>query len=145
MLVLSGKMTCTHFKVSHADIPSEQKIKNCRNKRLTIDLYPYLPPVKPDFRIIEINLIGLAYTAKLALHYFRRQPLGSFRDRCLIIKGSIASYADQPGSPQYNISKWGARGLMRNLRRTTWKEGIRVNLVAPWYGSKTNPTTCLIQ
>ncbi|KAH8703862.1 short chain dehydrogenase reductase [Talaromyces proteolyticus] len=101
------------------------------------DLYkledPNSPPVKPDLRIIDINLIGLSYTAKLALHYFRRQPLSPIRDRCLIIKGSIASYADQPGSPQYNISKWGARGLMRNLRRTTWKEGIRVNLVAPWY------------
>jgi len=83
-------------------------------------------------RIIEINLIGMAYTAKLALHYFRRQPVGPSRDRCLIIKGSIAAYADQPGSPQYNISKWGARGLFRNLRRTAWRENIRVNLVAPW-------------
>ena len=74
----------------------------------------------------------MAYTIKLALHYFRRQPLDNNRDRCLILKGSIAAYADQPGSPQYDASKWGARGLMRNFRRTAWKEGIRVNLVAPW-------------
>ncbi|KAJ0419716.1 hypothetical protein BJY00DRAFT_313862 [Aspergillus carlsbadensis] len=94
---------------------------------------PHKPPVKPNLRIIEIDLIGLVYTAKLAMHYFRRQPVGGARDRCLIIKGSIAGYADQPASPQYNISKWGARALMRNLRRTAWKEGIRVNLVAPWY------------
>ncbi|KAH7234545.1 short chain dehydrogenase reductase [Fusarium solani] len=91
------------------------------------------PPVKPDLRILEINLLGTAYTAKLALHYFRRQPEEPSRDRCLIIKGSIAAYADQPGSPQYNMSKWGARGLFRNLRRTAWREGIRVNLTAPWY------------
>ncbi|KAL3443583.1 hypothetical protein BJX65DRAFT_311743 [Aspergillus insuetus] len=31
------------------------------------------------------------------------------------------------------ISKWGGRALMRNLRRTAWKENIRVNLGAPWY------------
>ncbi|TVY36533.1 5'-hydroxyaverantin dehydrogenase [Lachnellula subtilissima] len=94
---------------------------------------PALPPVKPDLRIIDINLMGTAYTSKLAIHYFRRQPVETYRDRCLIIKASIAAYADQPGSPQYNVSKWGARGLMRNLRRTIWKENIRVNLVAPWY------------
>lgn len=93
---------------------------------------PLGPPVKPSLRIVEINLIGTIYTAKLAMHYFRRQPVDVKRDRCLIIKGSIAAYADQPGSPQYNISKWGARGLFRNLRRTIWKEGIRVNFVAPW-------------
>ncbi|TVY17128.1 5'-hydroxyaverantin dehydrogenase [Lachnellula arida] len=94
---------------------------------------PALPPIKPDLRIIDINLIGTVYTCKLAMHYFRRQPLEASRDRCLVIKASIAAYADQPGSPQYNVSKWGARGLMRNLRRTIWKEDIRVNLVAPWY------------
>ncbi|KAF7557421.1 hypothetical protein G7Z17_g638 [Cylindrodendrum hubeiense] len=94
---------------------------------------PSKPPVKPNLRIIEVNLLGTAYTAKLALHYFRRQPQDSSRDRCLIIKGSVAAYADQPGSPQYNISKWGARGLFRNLRRTAWREGIRVNFTAPWY------------
>lgn len=76
--------------------------------------------------------MGTVYTSKLAIHYFRRQPVEASRDRCLIIKASIAAYADQPGSPQYNVSKWGARGLMRNLRRTVWKEDIRVNLVAPW-------------
>lgn len=88
--------------------------------------------MKPDLRIIEVNLLGSAYTSKLALHYFRRQPFDEARDRCLILKASIAAYADQPGSPQYNASKWGSRGLMRSFRRVLWKEGIRVNLVAPW-------------
>lgn len=101
------------------------------------DLYtlqdPAGPPSKPSLRTIDINLTGTIYTTKLALHYFRRQPLTPARDRCLILKGSIASYIDNPGSPQYNIAKWGSRGLMRNLRRTAWRESIRVNLVAPWY------------
>lgn len=102
---------------------------------LTVDTDASQAPVKPNLRILEVNLIGMAYTIKLAMHYFRRQPEDSSRDRCLILKGSIAAYADQPGSPQYNASKWGARGLMRNFRRTAWREGIRVNLVAPWYVS----------
>lgn len=94
---------------------------------------PALPPVKPDLRTVDVNLYGTIYTAKLAMHYFRRQPVDADHDRCLIIKGSIAAYADQPGSPQYNISKWGARGLFRNLRRTSHRDDIRVNFVAPWY------------
>ncbi|KAK6078999.1 fungal specific transcription factor domain-containing protein [Seiridium cupressi] len=94
---------------------------------------PSQPPIKPDLRIMEINLTGAAYTANLAMHYFRRQTPNIPRDRCLIIKGSIAAYADQPGSPQYNMSKWGARGLFRNLRRISWRDNIRVNFVAPWY------------
>ncbi|KIW80819.1 hypothetical protein Z517_07436 [Fonsecaea pedrosoi CBS 271.37] len=82
---------------------------------------------------MEINLMGLLYTVKLALHYFRRQPVDSDRDRCLILKSSLAGYVDLPGSIQYNSSKFGVRGVMRSLRRTSWKENIRVNLVAPWY------------
>jgi NAD(P)-dependent dehydrogenase (short-subunit alcohol dehydrogenase family) len=88
--------------------------------------------VKPDLRTIEINLTGLLYTTKLAMHYFRRQPVDEDRDRCLIIKASLAGYIDMPNSPQYAASKFGGRGLMRSLRRTSWAESIRVNLVAPW-------------
>ncbi|TVY51496.1 5'-hydroxyaverantin dehydrogenase [Lachnellula cervina] len=90
-------------------------------------------PVQPDLRIININLIGILYTAKLAMHYFRVQPEDDKRDRCLIIKGSLAGFLDQPGSPQYNASKFGGRGLMRSLRQTSWQQGIRVNYIAPWY------------
>ncbi|KAI1615924.1 hypothetical protein EDD36DRAFT_414842 [Exophiala viscosa] len=82
---------------------------------------------------MDINLTGLLYTVKLAIHYFRRQPVEPSRDRCLILKSSLAGYVDLPGSIQYNASKFGVRGVMRSLRRTTWKESIRVNLVAPWY------------
>jgi NAD(P)-dependent dehydrogenase (short-subunit alcohol dehydrogenase family) len=88
--------------------------------------------VKPDLSIVNVNLIGVLYTVKLALHYFRQWPLEESRDRCLIIKGSVAGYVDQPGSPQYNSSKFAGRGLMRSLRRTSWMQGIRVNYVAPW-------------
>lgn len=90
------------------------------------------PPVKPDLRIIDIDLIGVLYTSKLAMHYFRMQPEDTDRDRCLIIKGSVAGFLDQPGTPQYNVAKFGGRALMRCLRRTSWQQGIRVNYVAPW-------------
>jgi NAD(P)-dependent dehydrogenase (short-subunit alcohol dehydrogenase family) len=93
---------------------------------------PSTEPEKPDLRIINTNLIGVAYTLKLGLHYLRAQPEGEGRDRCFIFKGSIAGILDQPGSFQYSTSKWGLRGLMNSLRRTSWMEGIRVNYVGPW-------------
>lgn len=96
------------------------------------DTDPAGPPVEPDLRTIDVNLKGMLYTAKLAIHYFRRQPLDASRDRCLILKSSLAGYVDLPGSIQYNASKFGVRGIMASLRRTTWEQSIRVNLVAPW-------------
>jgi NAD(P)-dependent dehydrogenase (short-subunit alcohol dehydrogenase family) len=119
------------------DLYTLQRNSNLLNRHaeqgMTIcSIDPYGPLAKPNLNIVEINLIGTIYTTKLAMHYFRRQPLDASRDRCLIIKASIAAYIDNAGSPQYNISKFGARALMRNLRRTVWEENIRVNLVAPW-------------
>jgi NAD(P)-dependent dehydrogenase (short-subunit alcohol dehydrogenase family) len=81
---------------------------------------------------MDINLTGLLYTVKLAIHYFRRQPVDAARDRCLILKSSLSGYVDLPGSVQYNASKFGVRGVMKSLRQTIWKENIRINLVAPW-------------
>ena len=62
------------------------------------------------------------------MHYFSKQ--GESRDKCLIIKGSLASYLDLPGGAEYQSSKFGVRGLMCCLRTS----GImRVNLLAPWW------------
>lgn len=101
------------------------------------NIYPLLidaeddEPVQPDLRILNTNLIGVVYTAKLAVHYLSRNTLGS--DRCLIMTASLAGYLDQPGSPQYCGAKWGVRGLMRSLRRTCPKYDMRVNIIAPWF------------
>ena len=67
------------------------------------------------------------------MHHFARQPETKGRDRCLIMTASLAGYLDQPGTVQYNCSKWGVRSLMRTYRRTCWQKGIRVNIISPWY------------
>ena len=90
-------------------------------------------PVEPNLTIMKVNAIGPLYTAKLAMHYFNRQPDDLSRDRCLIMKGSLAAYLDLPGAPQYNVSKWGMRAFVNCIRRTGWQKGIRVNLIAPWF------------
>lgn len=93
---------------------------------------PASEPSKPTLAMLNLNLIASIYTFKLAQHYLRLHPLGPGRDRCIIIKGSVAAHLDQPGSFLYQISKFGLRGLMACARRTSWAEGIRVNSIGPW-------------
>jgi NAD(P)-dependent dehydrogenase (short-subunit alcohol dehydrogenase family) len=85
-------------------------------------------PTEPDLSIIDVNLCGVLYTSKLAMHYFSKQPISTDRDRCLIITASLAGYLDPDQAPLYQTSKFGVRGLMCNLRRT---DRLRVNLIAP--------------
>ncbi|OAL28306.1 hypothetical protein AYO22_03012 [Fonsecaea multimorphosa] len=95
-------------------------------------------PQKPNLKILDINLIGVMYTIKLALFYFRKQYNAAVAsgqegiDSSLVLQGSLAGFVDQPGSPQYNASKFGLRGTMRCLRRTSLQHGTRVNYIAPW-------------
>jgi NAD(P)-dependent dehydrogenase (short-subunit alcohol dehydrogenase family) len=93
-------------------------------------------PQEPKLNIININLIGVLYTIKLALHYFRRQNAlnkGDPLDQVLVLQGSLAGYLDLPGAVQYIASKFGLRGIMRSLRRTEHAHNIRVNYIGPWY------------
>jgi len=94
---------------------------------------PSEDPKEPAVTIVQVGLIGVLYTTKLAFHYFGNDAESNKRDRSLIITSSAAGYVDQPGSPQYSAIKWGVRGIMRSLRRTSLRENIRVNILAPWY------------
>jgi len=83
--------------------------------------------------VTQIDLIGVMYTSKLALHHFRRQyEHDSSRETALVLQGSIAGYVDVAGSPQYNASKFALRGLLHSFRQTTHLHGTRVQYIAPW-------------
>ena len=61
---------------------------------LLMSLDPNTTPTRPSMHIIDINLIGVMYTLKLAIHYFRRSPKAADRDRCFIFGGSVAGFVD---------------------------------------------------
>ncbi|KAK4498657.1 hypothetical protein PRZ48_009167 [Zasmidium cellare] len=90
-----------------------------------------VPPPEPDLKITKVNLHGTLYTARLALHYFRRFQANVPSDRSLILISSMAAYLDYTKSLQYPVSKAGVRNIMKCLRRSTWKQAVRVNAVAP--------------
>jgi hypothetical protein len=48
--------------------------------------------------IVRVNIDGTFYTWKLAVHYFRKQPVNDERDRCFIITGSMVAWIDSPVS-----------------------------------------------
>lgn len=93
-------------------------------------------PEEPRLNVLNVNLTGVLYTVKLALFYFRKQHAankGEALDQNLILQGSLAGYLDLPGAIQYGASKYGLRGIMKNLRVTEHEHNIRVNYIAPWF------------
>lgn len=93
-------------------------------------------PEEPNLTIIDVNIKGVLYTAKLAAHYFIRQNGTEVsekqEDSSLVLIGSGAAFLDCPRGPQYSASKWAMRGIMHSLRRTAHFYGSRVNIISPW-------------
>ncbi|WAO97388.1 Hypothetical protein NCS54_01511500 [Fusarium falciforme] len=88
-------------------------------------------PAKPDLNIVRVNIDGTFYTWRLAVHYFRKQPVHDDRDRCFIITGSMVAYIDSPANWEYTATKYGLRGFMKTVRRSSHEQNIRINYVAP--------------
>ena len=96
-------------------------------------------PEKPKIPVVDVNATGVLWTTKLAIFYFRKQNAANKKDRSLILQSSLAGYLDLIGAPQYTSSKFFVRGLLRGLRGSETAYGIRINLIAPWYGRQALP------
>ena len=101
-------------------------------------------PPPPNLDIINVNLIGVIYTAHLALYHLPRNPGAAPasskcdpgetpRDRQLLLLGSLASFIPLPGVALYGTAKHGVLGLYRCLRSTSFVHGVRVNLICPYF------------
>jgi NAD(P)-dependent dehydrogenase (short-subunit alcohol dehydrogenase family) len=102
-------------------------------------------PPPPVFGIMDVNLTGVLYTTHLACFWLPKNPgsspcsidakpsTSSPRDRHLLLLGSIASLAPIAIQPQYGAAKHAVLGLFRTLRVTSGLQGIRVNLLCPYY------------
>lgn len=114
-----------------------------------VDLDKPNPPA-PNLKCIEVNLIGVMYTAHLALFWLQQnaaaaattttnntakedQDTRDSRDRHLLLIGSGAGLFALPGVPEYVTSKHGVTGLFRSLRMLSYRQGIRVNMLCPYF------------
>lgn len=92
----------------------------------------HLDPPEPDLSTLDINLKGAIFTTRIALHHLTTTPVVS--DRCLILVGSIASFASGPAMALYCASKHALLGLFRSLRLyPSHNASIRLNMVCPYF------------
>jgi NAD(P)-dependent dehydrogenase (short-subunit alcohol dehydrogenase family) len=101
-------------------------------------------PPPPNLKCFEVDILGVMYTAHLAIFWLPRNPNSGkpssstsptqkSRDRHLLLVGSVASLGPIPGQAQYCVSKHGVLGLFRSLRSTAFMHGIRVNMICPYF------------
>ncbi|KAK1763236.1 hypothetical protein QBC33DRAFT_499729 [Phialemonium atrogriseum] len=102
-------------------------------------------PPEPKFKVVDVNLTGVMYTVHLALFWLPRNTTPPdklsadgkagwpFRDRHILLIGSIAGIMPLMGSADYTVSKHGVTALFRCLRGTALKRGIRVNMICPCF------------
>lgn len=101
-------------------------------------------PPPPNLSVINVNLIGVLYTAHLALYYLalnpgsdsanaKCEPANVHRDRHLLLIGSVAGFMPLPGQALYGASKHAVVGLYRCLRSTSFSQGVRTNLICPYF------------
>lgn len=101
-------------------------------------------PPPPDLATLNVNLTGAVYTTHLALYWLQRNP-GSApanpkcdpaqtrRDRHLLLISSLAGFLPLPGGTLYGASKHAVVGLFRCLRGTSFSNGVRTNLICPYF------------
>lgn len=102
-------------------------------------------PPEPQYKALDVNLKGVLYTVELAEFWLPRNPgsenaapdssipgNGVHRDRHLLLIGSLASITGFQ-LREYAISKHGVLGLFRSMRLTSFRDGIRVNILLPYF------------
>ena len=84
-------------------------------------------PVEVFDQVIATNLLGPVNLARHVLPVLRDQDDGAF-----VLVGSIIGHIGVPDMAAYVLSKWGVRGLLRQLRVDNRdRPGIRFGYVAP--------------
>lgn len=132
---------CIHGVVAGAGIVETRNLVEGPTFDIPLPLHPDddAPP-EPRLKVLAVNITGVMYTVHLALFHLERKPLpspltGGTHDRHILLISSVAGILPLPGQVEYTVSKHGVMGLFRSLRSTTWRQGIRVNVVNPYFVS----------
>lgn len=91
--------------------------------------YGRIPDVPAEVfdRVVVTNLLGPVNLARHVLPVLREQDAGS-----VVLVGSVIGHIGVPDMAAYVVSKWGVRGLVRQLRVDNRdRPGVRVAYVSP--------------
>ncbi|ESK87702.1 hypothetical protein Moror_1854 [Moniliophthora roreri MCA 2997] len=86
--------------------------------------------VPPQYKTIQVNLIGVLNTLHLAQHYLLQKP-GPLK--AVVLIGSMASWQAIPVAPEYTATKHAILGVMRSLHPFYLQQGIRIAVVHPFF------------
>ncbi|KIM22325.1 hypothetical protein M408DRAFT_332959 [Serendipita vermifera MAFF 305830] len=89
------------------------------------------PPAKPSLAVLDVNLTGSIYTARLAQYYLMKDK--SSEPKAIIFMGSMAGLNGLPHGEMYSASKHALVGFTRSLRDEMKLWGVRVAVVCPWF------------
>ncbi len=91
-------------------------------------------PLPPRLAVVDVNVTGVLYSVHLAMHWLPRNTPGSpGGDRHILLVSSIAGLVSLPGQALYTASKHAVTGLFRALRGTSYLQGVRVNMLCPYF------------
>lgn len=89
-------------------------------------------PVEEWERMIEVNVLGLLYTARAALpHLLEAAEKEPRRVADLVNISSVAGRIARKGSGVYNATKFGVGAVSESLRQEVTRRHVRVSLVEP--------------
>ena len=96
---------------------------------------------EPDRRTINIDIVAVGDTLKLAMFHLRndsssskdgkRKGSGKGQGGSIVMTASLAGYLASAGAPLYSAAKHGVVGYMRALKGDCAKVGIAISVVAP--------------
>jgi NADP-dependent 3-hydroxy acid dehydrogenase YdfG len=89
-------------------------------------------PVEEWERMVQLNLLGLLYTANAALpHLLSAANDSPRRVADLVNISSVAGRVARHGSGVYNLTKFGVGAFSESLRQEVTKRHVRVSIVEP--------------
>lgn len=126
--------------VANAGIPEKDVAVSGRGYENPVGLDEEGGAPPPELRVLRTNMVGVAYTAHLAMFWLPRNgggkdggEAGKKRDRHLLLVGSVAGIMPLPGQPEYCAAKHAVTGLWRALAGSSFRHGVRVNLLLPYF------------
>ncbi|KAH9993454.1 NAD(P)-binding protein [Xylariaceae sp. FL0662B] len=90
-------------------------------------------PSQPRLKVLDVNLNGVIYSVKLAIHYMRKNALNAATGSrgSIICTASNAGIYPFPVAPLYSASKGGVIALVRSLAVVLERVNIQINALAP--------------
>ncbi|KAJ4414930.1 hypothetical protein N0V82_007643 [Gnomoniopsis sp. IMI 355080] len=88
-------------------------------------------PVEPNLKTMDVNLSGVIYSVKLAVHYMSKNDTNGLSRGSIICTASNAGLYPFPVSPLYAASKSGVIGLVRSTAPILERHNIQINALAP--------------